>query len=402
MGFGEAIAAVVWTARQAAVGAAVGAADCRSRPAPFICRRSSMSPTAAPRLPALLHLPRQLFIAVFGVLAFTTAGGVVYGLLTAPTGRYAQLAALWDPVFLVSVLESICSSALLPALIAWSVAHNRVERCAGAIRPAIVRAAFVASYLVLYLVQLAVQAAYGAPISTFLAHWALQALPSSSLPASLALQLGAATLVYAAIDIALVLIALWLAFAIGTRRGAASAAMPAPAAPVPHSVAILCALFVLAIEWKFQFAADQVFYEFRSAHPWTAIGAVTGPLVVYGLAYWGARRGVGRPAQMRPWRALGASVVTTVVLWSACFAAGIAWAIGAAAFSDGYDPSENGILALIGFIGVLWLVLSVVLMRWFAGIFYDRFQGGADSGVSPPSLPLALAAAALPRPPQAA
>src|SRR5699024_476675 len=89
--------------------------------------------------------------------------------------------------------------------------------------------------------------------------------------------------------------------------------------PGRNMVPVVCGLFCLGIQWNLQDLFGGWMVDIRFQHGLAVtVGTVIGALVLFTLAFAGACLGAGRPAQVRPLRALAATGLTLVVQFSAC------------------------------------------------------------------------------------
>lgn len=328
-----------------------------------------LSPSAARRL------PRHVFIAALLIGIAMFAGSVLYANLVLSPAHHATLADYANPQLLLPTLESMLSSALLAALLAWSVMRAHLERRgAASVRPGVVLGAFVLIDTVLLAADNLVGPMWVNRFASGLFEHMRLALFGMPSEVTFAISFAFLIALFTLIDAILVLLAAWLALLIGARRSP-DAAAPAPAfeAPGARAVAVLCGLFVLVVAMKSQFISSQVLQPYREQHPWALSGDLLGPLIAFGLAYWGTRRGVGRPAQMRPLRAIAVVLASLGVKFSASLAIGFLWTIALALVFD-VRLGPGSVLGLIALLAIAWLVLSVLLPYWFSGVFYARVQ----------------------------
>lgn len=336
---------------------------------------------ADPSLAAARRLPRQAAAIVALLTLLQLVADVVLSNQHMPPEVRLPWGSYLQPHVLASITESWLSSSLLLGLIAWSALRSHLEHHgASSLRPMATRAVFT-----LALIILSAGFLYGSDFahqafSSRLSHWIMM---NPAIPASPQIVVRSALLVWLLLMVLgnalIVLIASRLAIAVGWRDGAAAAA--AFPAPGPRAVPLLCALSALALEWQFQFVGQQMLSDYRQIHPWlSGLGDVLGPLIIFGLAYLGAHWGAGRPDRLRPFRALSVSLVALIVKISATLAIGTVWAFGFATLSRAYRMDVSDVLELFALLLVSWLTLSVLIMRWFAAIFYDRHQrAGVDA-----------------------
>lgn len=309
-----------------------------------------------------------------GVLAIETV--VICGSASVWFYGWWQMGAV---TFREQALMLVVQSLLMPWLVsisllvplAWALVRHHVDRPgAKPLRPARLFWTTLSLLLVLALAQHGALTFYYQPIFSATESWVAQLGYYR-----FAVNIGLTTLVLRALNVLVSVLVLLVAVRVGLRvaRGERASTLAAP--PGRHVVPVACALFLVGIQWNLQRLFSGWMTEVQHQYPLAmAVGTLVGGLLLFVLAFTGASFGAGRPAQVRPLRALAVAGLTLVVQFSACLVVGVLWA---SLFLRDLDPYGNPVEQLAStvlFVIAFYMVSLVLLMRWFTAMLYERHQ----------------------------
>ncbi|MDH6591782.1 hypothetical protein M2165_001671 [Variovorax sp. TBS-050B] len=343
-----------------------------AHPSSFSPSSSSASPERAWRLPR--HFA---WIAVAVDALLFVAGMAVQLLPASPHGEqmrgvYAQ-PGVWIPM-----LSRVATVWLLAATLAWCHARHALER-RGAARIAQLRAPglrFGAVYLAVMLLNVVV-------LSPLLYQVQLLFMPGGSLYGSFDMHgmqsvLALSRLMHAVVQAIVIVAGVWLAAWFALReRGLSSPATEAPdhaAGSTRSAVALVVAAMFAALQmWLGNVLSGWVDTSRDTDLLPLLLAWVGAPLLVVALAFWGGWLGAAPgPAQVRPFRAVGATVSAFVLLQVACVALAAGGLLWIASASQMGRSSDSRLLMLGLAMVAIYLVLLVVLVRTVVRAFYRR------------------------------
>lgn len=184
-------------------------------------------------------------------------------------------------------------------------------------------------------------------------------------------------LVQSVIQMIVLVASVWLAarFALRERSVAIEDETPASAASTRRAVAlVIAAMFVSLQMWIGNVASGWVDTSRDSDLLPLLLGWFAVPLLVYGLALWGAWLGAApAPAQTRPFRAVAAAVAAFSLLQAVCIALAVGGLVWVASVSFSGRSSDGNLLMLAIAMAAVYLVLLVVLVRAITRRFYRRY-----------------------------
>ena len=288
---------------------------------------------------------------------------------------YAQ-PGVWVPL-----LSRVATAWLLAATLAWCHARKALDE-RGAARVAQLRspgsrfaAVFLPAMVVnaLALTPLFYQAQVlfmpGGPMHEAVDAYGLRSIMAMSM------------LLQSVLQVLVVIASVWLAARFALReRGTAiedepyGAAEPGGTASTRGAVAlVIAAMFVSLQMWIGNVASGWVDMSRDSEVLPLLLAWFALPLLVYGLAFWGAWLGAApAPAQTRPFRAVAAAVSAFALLQVVCIALAIGGLLWIASVSLSGQSSSGNLVMLAIAMAVVYLVLLVVLVRAITRRFYRR------------------------------
>jgi len=183
--------------------------------------------------------------------------------------------------------------------------------------------------------------------------------------------------VQSVIQMIVLVASVWLAarFALRERGMAIEDDVPAAAASTRRAVAlVIAAMFVSLQMWVGNVASGWVDTSRDSDLLPLLLGWFAVPLLVYGLAFWGAWLGAApAPVQTRPFRAVAAAVTAFTLLQAVCIALAVGGLVWVASVSFSGRSSDGNLLMLAVAMAAVYLVLLVVLVRAITRRFYRRY-----------------------------
>jgi len=184
-------------------------------------------------------------------------------------------------------------------------------------------------------------------------------------------------LVQSVIQMIVLVASVWLAarFALRERGMAIEDDAPAAATSTRRAVAlVIAAMFVSLQMWVGNVASGWVDTSRDSDLLPLLLGWFAVPLLVYGLAFWGAWLGAApAPVQTRPFRAVAAAVTAFTLLQAVCIALAVGGLVWVASVSFSGRSSDGNLLMLAIAMAAVYLVLLVVLVRAITRRFYRRY-----------------------------
>lgn len=177
------------------------------------------------------------------------------------------------------------------------------------------------------------------------------------------------------LSLAILLLCCWFALRLG--RGTETSPPGSPARlPKHYVVPVACAVFYVTTQWAL----------FGTSYAWLAssgVGALhydpalwisgVGSPVLFVLALAGAWVGAGRPSQVRPWRTLGASLLTQVLQLLICCVIGLI-CLALVLSGDFYSFGMDDIAVLVVFVAALNVLLLPFLIFWATRLLYRHLQ----------------------------
>ena len=320
------------------------------------------------------RLPRDLALVTVAV----DAALVMFNLalqLWPDTPEAAQMRSAYAmPRVWIFIASGIGMAWVLAATLAWSHGRQALER-RGAGSVALLPGPRV-RYGAVYLVVLVLNFYALGPL---LFELQLLFMPGGQLQEYVAapgmrVVMAVSTLTQAVVQLAVLVLGVWLAAWVALRPGSDGTALAAPldeeraeteAGASPRRAVALVGAAV--------FASLQVWSTTVVSH-WTdavrlmdsaalLLGWIVLPLVVFALAFWGGWLGAGPGlAQVRPFRAVAASVWAFVQVQAICIVTGIAWLMLAIRFSS-ILGSVGGLIVFVAAFVLLYMTLTVLLMR---------------------------------------
>jgi hypothetical protein len=318
------------------------------------------------------RLPRDLALATVAV----DAALVMFNLalqLWPDTPEAAQMRSAYAmPRVWIFIASGIGMAWVLAATLAWSHGRQALER-RGAERVASLPGPRV-RYGAVYLVVLVLNFYALGPL---LFELQLLFMPGGQLQEYVAapgmrVVMAVSTLTQAVVQLTVLVLGVWLAAWVALRPGSDGTA---PAAPLDEARAETGASprRAVALVGAAVFASLQVWSTTVASH-WTdavrlmdsaalLLGWIVLPLVLFALAFWGGWLGAGPGlAQVRPFRAVAASVWAFVQVQAICIVTGIAWLMLAIRFSS-LLGSVGGLIVFVAAFVLLYMTLTVLLMR---------------------------------------
>ena len=336
--------------------------------------------TANPSHRRALRLPRDFALIVVGLDALkfvlTTAALLIGSTPDAEQARSAYM----QPGVWTAVLPALAMSWLLAGALAWSYGRDALER-QGVARVALARGARLRFAGVCMLVS--VLGFFGlAPLfHQIQLSFMLGGLFEDFSGYSPYLGMGMTTLLRSIIQWVVLVLGLWLATRIALGR---SPVMPAPAAEegaVPaasgvsprRAVAMLgAAVFASLQMWSTMMASFWTDAVRLADNAMLLLAWTVPPLVAFALTFWGGWLGAGPDlTQVRPFKAVMASVIAFVQVQLICIVVGLAWLMLAIRFAPVLG-SIGGLIAFAVVYVLLYMALTVLLMRAAVRRKYSR------------------------------
>jgi hypothetical protein len=318
------------------------------------------------------RLPRDLALVTVAV----DAALVMFNLalqLWPDTPEAAQMRSAYAmPRVWIFIASGIGMAWVLAATLAWSHGRQALER-RGAQSVALLPGPRV-RYGAVYLVVLALNFYALGPL---LFELQLLFMPGGQLQEYVAapgmrVVMAVSTLTQAVVQLAVLVLGVWLAAWVALRPGSDGTAPAAPldeeraetGAPPRRAVALVgAAVFASLQVWSITVAShwtDAVRLMDSAA---LLLGWIVLPLVVFALAFWGGWLGAGPGlAQVRPFRAVAASVWAFVQVQAICIVTGVAWLMLTIRFSS-ILGSVGGLIVFAAAFVLLYMTLTVLLMR---------------------------------------
>ncbi|HEU0231121.1 MAG TPA: hypothetical protein VFR20_11155 [Burkholderiaceae bacterium] len=313
-----------------------------------------------------------LGVVLVNVLLFV--GGAIHATLPWQHDSHAYRQALSTPSSLAAMLVPLLCTAALVAALAWALARGRLELAPQSVtQPGRVFWTFMVVYVMLCGIDIYILSSH---IQQFRAAiWSWLGVHGIYL---LRARIGWMTLIISltslAISVLIVLVACQVALRVG-QPGNAGASAPRTDTPARHTVPVACGVFFVSVQWLLQNAFNGWMDVYQHVHGLLALASgVVGPLLVFGLAFTGARMGAGAPRQARPLRALAAALLTLTLQHAICIAIGVGWLMWAMHGASTYFIRVSDLIGPVMLMAALYALLLVFFMRLFTRLFYRRLQ----------------------------
>lgn len=334
--------------------------------------------TASPSFERAQRLPRHFaWIAVAVDVVLFVASMTVQ--LLPSTAHSEQMRGVYaQPGVWVPLLSRVVTVWLLAATLAWCHARKALDergapriaqlRSPGSRFAAVYLAAVVVNMLALTPLFYQAQVLFmpGGPLHEHVDTYGLRSLMATSM------------LVQSVIQMLVLVASVWLAarFALRERGTVLADASPGEGAASPRRAValVVAAMFVSLQMWIGNVASGWVDTARDAGVVPLLLGWFAVPLGVYALAFWGGWLGAAPGlTQVRPFRAVAASVSAFVLLQAVCAVlaiGGLLW-IANASFLGG--SSYSRVAAFAAVMAAIYLVLLVVLVRAITRRFYRRY-----------------------------
>ena len=334
--------------------------------------------TATSLQPQALRLPRDLALITVAIDAAMMLVNMAAQLWPDSPEAEQLRSAYALPGVWIPMVCSIAMGWVLAAAMAWSHGRNALERH-GAVSVARLpqpRIRYAAAYLVVLLLNF-----YA--LSPLLYDLQLLFMPGGRFHESLGYtSMRAAMPVFMFLQsmaqLIVLVLGIWLSAWIalrGARAGSADVqADESLQGPPPRRAVALVAASVFASLQMWSGAAVSRWSSMTQGldGPALLVAWVVPPLAAFGLAFWGAWLGAAPVfSRVRPFRAVGASVLAFVLVQLLCIAAGLAW-LAMAVWLHGFNSAGS----LVGFalaLVLVYTVLTVVLTRATTRGLYRRY-----------------------------
>lgn len=320
------------------------------------------------------RLPRNMALGVLVFQALAFIGGVIHATLPWQPNSRAYREALSTPSSLVAMLVPVVSASALMAALAWALARNRLERAPQSVtRPGLAFWTFMAVYVILCGIDIVGLSSHVGQLQAVIWSW-LGRQGIYVVHARIGWMTLIITLLSLAVSLFIVLVACRVALSLG-QGGTPGLPDARAAAAHRNAVPLACGVFFVSVQWLLQNAFSGWLNIYGHAGGAVALAsAVIGPLLVFGLAFTGARMGAGRPVRVRPLRALAAALLTLALQHAICIAIGVGWLMWAMRGARAYFISVSDLIGPVALMALLYALLLVFLMRWFTRLFYRRLQ----------------------------
>jgi hypothetical protein len=331
-----------------------------------------------------LRLPRDFALIALGLEVALFVLNMAVLLLPA-TPEAAQLREVYArPDVWVPLLAGVAMAWVLVTALSWSHARHALET-QGVARVALAADARLRFGGVWVLVMVANRYA----LTPLFYEAQLQFMPGGRFADVFGdgarLSMGVLMLLQSLVQLAVVVLGLWLAarIALAKGRGAATEAEAEADAELPGDVAaasprravamLVAAVFVALQLWAGLAVARSFPMPGGGDVPMLLLAWVLPALVSFGLAFWGGWLGT-RPglALARPFRAVAAAVAAFVLVQVACIATALAWLFLAMASSFRFDGGA-GLIGFVVALVLLYTALSVLLTRAAVRGLYRRY-----------------------------
>jgi len=334
--------------------------------------------TATSLQPQALRLPRDLALITVAIDAVMVLLNMAVRLWPDSPDSEQLRSAYALPGVWIPMACSIVMGWVLSGTIAWCHGRNALERrgvgsVAGLPQP---RMRYAAAYLVVLLLNF-----YA--LSPLLYDLQLLFMPGGRFHESLGFtSMRSAMPVFVFLQsvaqLIVLVLGIWLSAWIAL-RGARTASADAQGDEVPHglpprrAVALVAASVFASLQmWSGAAMSRWSSVTQGLEGPALLVAWVVPPLAAFGLAFWGAWLGAAPVfSRVRPFRAVGASVLAFVLVQVLCIAAGLAW-LAMAVWMHGFNSAGS----LVGFalaLVLVYTVLTVVLTRAITRGLYRRY-----------------------------
>jgi len=292
--------------------------------------------------------------------------------------RYA-MPAVWIPM-----LAHAGMAWLLAATLAWSHARKALDERGAASLARVLNpgSRFALAYLVVVIANIFA-------LSPLLYRLQLLFMPGGALQDIFDMHgmrswMTTTMLIQSIIQLVVLVLGVWLAAWFALRKGGRVVPAAAPSDVAANEVPVTTSpRRAIALVGAAVFASLQVWSATFASH-WTdavrlmdstalLLGWIVLPLLSFALAFWGGWLGADPGlTQVRPFRAVAASVFAFVLAQVICIAAGLAWLMLAIQFSSVLG-SVGGLLGFVVAFVVLYMALAVLLMRAAMRRQYRRY-----------------------------
>lgn len=332
-------------------------------------------------------LPRDLALIALGIKVGLFVVFTGYGVLHSRANGGGLRSVYTSAMFLIPLISRVLGNWALAVVLIWSLARNVLDKNAATqqLNTQTVKNVFAAVYGVL-------SCGYSFGLSVFYPRLISSMYASSNAGWARLVSSGIALLEMPTV-VLIALAAFWIAIHVG--RGDHTAMHPGVVSSSTTSsprlaVTLLCAVFFASIQiWLTNFYAGflQGLFALWSVEviPLTLLWIV-GPLVMGVLAALGAWFGVSCPVQVRPFRALAATLLVMVLNPVVFLLLALVWVLCAYGLSSSF--SDISLFART-VAAALYFVLQVLLMFGVTHWFYRSLQAedpnSGSGGVAWPS-----------------
>ncbi len=329
-----------------------------------------------------LRLPRDLALITVVISAVMLFVSMAARLLPDSPDSQQLRSAYALPGVWIPMVCSIAMGWVLSAAIAWCHGRNALERRgAGSVaRLPQPRLRYAAAYVVVQLLN-----AYA--LSPLLYDLQLLFMPGGRFHESLGFtSMSAAMPVFVFLQsvaqLIVLVLGIWLSAWIALRGARAETEGSTGAhgdeaihwAPPRRAVALVAASVFASLQmWSGAVMSrwSSVAQDMNAAQ--LLVAWVVPPLAAFGMAFWGTWMGAAPiVSRVRPFRAMGASVLAFVLVQLLCIAAGLAWL--SVAFSlHGFNSSPGSLIGFALMLVLLYILCTVLLTRAITRGLYRRY-----------------------------
>ena len=334
--------------------------------------------TATPLQSQALRLPRDLALITVAIDAVMVLLNMAVRLWPDSPESEQLRSAYALPGVWIPMVCSVAMGWVLSGTLAWCHGRNALERHGAGSVAALPqpRMRYAAAYVVVLLLNFFA-------LSPLLYDLQLLFMPGGRFHESLGFtSMRAAMPVFVFLQsvaqLIVLVLGIWLSAWIalrGARAGSADAqADEVPGGPPTRRAVALVAASVFASLQMWSGAAMSRWSSMTQGldGPALLVAWLVPPLAAFGLAFWGAWLGAAPVvSRVRPFRAVGASVLAFVLVQVLCIAAGLAW-LAMAVWMHGFNSAGS----LVGFalaLVLVYTVLTVVLTRATTRGLYRRY-----------------------------
>jgi hypothetical protein len=335
------------------------------------------------------RLPRDLALLVFGLAMALSVVWMGFMLLHPQGNSDALRHAFTSATFLIPYISNDLGDWAFITVLVWSLAHNFVDRRGATeqLNTTTVKSVFAVLYVILICGY-----AYGLP--RFYAKVFPAVLHSSWVEqhgvsgfTGMHMIYGVLSLLAFPVRVLIVFAAFKAAISIGRKGDAAmfpeTAGSPAVASSSSPRlvVALICGLFFVSLQiWLTNLYSNLLMAEMHSLDVVQLVSIwMVVPLVMGLFVAWGAWIGVSRPVQVRPFRALAATLLVLFVQQVISFVFVFLFVM-AALGSSGSFLGESSMSTLTFVAGIFYPVVLVLLMFAITRGFYRSLQAAVPGG----------------------